>query len=51
MDWLSANVLCFFIIYSKWSWIFNSEPSGSSNLLFQFGADILNLLFLYEPFM
>ena len=27
------------------------DPSGNSNSSFHVGADILNLLFLYEPFM
>ena len=27
------------------------DPSGNSNILFHVGADILNLLLLYGPFM
>ena len=44
---------CFFKIYSKYSWIFDTEhdPSGNSNLSFHVGADNLNLLLLYKLFM
>ena len=43
----------FFKIYGKQSWISDTEfdPSGSSNSSFYVGADILNLLLLYEFFI
>ena len=43
---------CFFKMYSKKSWISVTEydASGNSNLSFHVGADILNLLLLYELF-
>ena len=52
-DGLSVFSPCFFKIYSKYSWIFDTDynQSGKSKLSFHVGADIINLLLLYELFM
>ena len=44
---LRDSVSCFLLIYPKLSWISDTEydPSGNSNLSFDGGAEILNLLF------
>ena len=46
---LSVAFLCFLMMYSKWSWKFETEydPLGNLSSLVHVGADILNLLFLY----
>ena len=50
VDRLTVFSPCFFNIYSKKSWISDIEvdPSGNSNSAFHVGADVLNLLFLYD---
>ena len=47
---LSVFYPCFFKMYSKQSLISDAEydQSGNSNSSFHVGADILNLLFLYD---
>ena len=50
IEGLTGFSSCFFYIYLKWSWICDIEyaPSGNSKSSFYVGADILNLLFLYD---
>ena len=47
---LSVTVSYFLMIHSKYLWISDTDydTSGNSNLLFHVGADMLNLLFLYN---
>ena len=50
---LSANFSYFLIVYSKWSWLPETEydPPGNSNLSFHVGTVNLNFSFLYELFL
>ena len=47
IEGLSVTVSCFLMVYSSGA---EYDPSGNSNSLLHFGADILNLLFLYDFF-
>ena len=41
------------MLFNDKSWIFDTEydPSGNPNVMFHSGADILDLLFLYDFFI